>query len=64
MKLETFCAELFKRLDIPNRKERANEVWFAEHVTQTIDHMTGGAFFRSIERLSEDYVFPTAVDNG
>lgn len=59
MKLETFYTEFFKRLNITRSKADANRLLDAEQCAQTIDAMTGGAFFRRLAELPENYEWPT-----
>lgn len=59
MKLETFYVELFRRLGITRSKADANALADAERCAQVINEMTGGAFFRRLAELPENYEWPT-----
>lgn len=59
MTIEQFYAEYFRRLNITRSKADANKLADAEQCAQTIDAMTGGAFFRRLAELPENYEWPT-----
>lgn len=58
MKLETFYAELFRRLGITRSKADANELADAERCAQVINEMTGGGLFKGVEKIAEDWQWP------
>lgn len=62
MKLETFYAEYFKRLGITRKKQDVNKLADAEQCAQAINAMTGGALFKGVEKIAEDWQWPAMAD--
>lgn len=60
MKVEQFTEELFGRIwkDGPTPFESN----FTNVILEEVNAMTGGAFFRSIGNLKDDYVFPSGEE--